>query len=133
MNSICGFWPKRGCAFRARPDGRLRTLKLAPSIHRSIWLGLLYCPGPTEGCRCILEPPSLYLYGEVVLVGVWRRLPLYLACVVAGLVHRHGHVLMVWARGLHRQIVVVPDASDNSLLGVEGRTLRQLGPGSNCH
>ena len=101
-------------------------------IHRLIWLGLLYCPGPVVGRRCILEPLSLCLYGEVVRVGVWRRWPLYLAHVVAGLVHRRGHVLTVWARGPRRQIVVVADASDNSLLGVEGHTLRQLGLGSIC-
>ena len=77
-------------------------------------------------------PLSLCLYGKVVQVGVWRRWLLYLTHVVTGLVHQRGYVLMVWARGLPHQIVVVADASDNSLLGVEGHTFQQLGTRSIC-
>ena len=82
--------------------------------------------------RCILEPLTLYPYSEVVWVGVWRGWLLCHAHVVADLVHQHGRVLTVWARGPRRQIVVVADALDNSLLGVEGHTLRRPGLGSTC-
>ena len=66
----------------------------------------------------------------MVLVGVWHMWPLSLARMVADLDHQHGHVLTVWPRGPRHKIVVVADASDNSLLGARGRILWQLGLGS---
>ena len=50
--------------------------------------------------------------------------------MVVSLVRQRDCILMVLAQGPRRQIVVVADASDNSLLGAQGHIPRQLVPGS---
>ena len=59
--------------------------------------------------------------------GVRPELPFYPDRVVVGQPHC---AIMVRAPAPRRLIVDVADASDNSLLGVGGHILRQLGPGS---
>ena len=130
MESKCGFRPGRDYAYRVRLDSCRRASGRAPAIRRLIWSDLLYGPGPAAGHMYIPELLCLYHYGEVVWAGVRLELPF---CPGHEVVVQPHYVPMVRARGPRRQIVVVADASDNSLLGVGGHILWQLGPRSICH
>ena len=127
-----GFLPEFGYAYRAKLDGRHLTLEHVPLIHILISSNQLYCPGPDVSRRCSPEPLPLCLDGEVARAGVWHEQPLCFVHTVVGLVRQRDYILTVFAQGPRRQIVVVADVSDNSLVGARGRILQQLGPWSIC-
>ena len=62
--------------------------------------------------------------------GVRCKQPLYPVHVVVGPARQRDYILMVLAQGPSRRIVVLANASYNSLLGARGRILWQLGLGS---
>ena len=110
MESVCGFRPGCGYAYRTRLDSRLHASGRTPSIRRSIWSDLLYFPGPTVGRTYTLELLCLYLYGEVVWAGVWLQLTFCHGHVVVG---RPRYALMVRAPAPRRRIEVAVYASGN--------------------
>ena len=114
MEFVCGFWPGRGYACRARLDSRRRASGHAPAIRRSIWSVLLYCLGPTAGHIYIPELFYLCLYGEVEQAGVPLELPLCPDRVVVGQPHC---AMMVRALMPHRRTEVVIYASGSFWLG----------------
>ena len=120
MTSVFGFWPKVGCAYRAKLDGRHLTLEHVPLIHRLMSSDRLYCPGPDVSRRCSPEPLPLCLDGEVVWDGVRHKQLLCLVHVVVDLVHQRDYILTVLAQGPRRQIVVAACASSSSWSGVRG-------------
>ena len=124
MKSVCGFWPGRGYACRARLDSHLLAPGDAPVIHRLIWSDLLYFPGPVVGHMCIPELLFLCFYDEVERAGVRLELSFCPGHVVVGWVRQLHYVRAVWAPAPRRRIGVATYALVNSLLGVRGRTLR---------
>ena len=110
MESVCGFWPRRGYACHVRLDSRRRALGHAPAIRRSIWSDLLYFLGPAVGHMYIPELLCLYLYNEVVWAGVRLELSFCPDHVVASQPH---YALMVRALAPRHQIEVTICALDS--------------------
>ena len=124
MESVCGFQPGVGYAYRTRLDSPPLAPEHAPAIRRLTWSDLPYFRAPVVGRMSIPELLFLCFCGEVVWASVRLELPFYPDHAVGGRVRQPHYVRVVCAPTPHRRLGVATYALGNSLLGVRGRTLR---------
>ena len=114
MELVYGFWPGHGYASHVPLDGRRRTSRRAPVIHRLILFDLLFFPNRVTGHVYIPELLYFYLFGEVVWAGIQLDMPLCHGHVVVGQPYC---TLVGQAPAPRHQTVITVCASGNSCLG----------------